>query len=685
MAFVFDIETDGLKLPDITKIHVVSLYDTDTKQYKTFSKHQVPEAIKIMNNQKVIGHNVIKYDIPVIQKFFPEFKPSEVFDTLIVSNLLYPDIYQIDKFTKGLPRKLRGKQSLESWGYRLKILKGEFGKHTDWSTWSPEMAEYCEQDVRVTVSLYEYLLSKDLPWKAIELEQEVAKIIQRQEAYGFYFDVDKAKELYEELLERLHVVEEELQKAFPPKEVITGYYKRNNRKRNIKKGDPKITIEPFNPNSPKQRYERLHEKYGWKPSEFTPTGEPKTSEKVLSELKYPEIPLLLEYMMLSKRLGQLSDGNQGWLKNVGEDHRIHGSVRTIGAATGRMTHSKPNMAQVPAADDKTPYGYECRSLFTVPKGYKLVGMDAKGLELRCLAHYLVPYTGVDAEYIQKIIATDLPKDKDAHSYTKDILGLSERSQAKTFMYAFLYGAGPKLLGQAEDISKTKQLFLSDIQKINKGELEDLGVIKGLFHATQQIDPELYGTTDPNKWIEYVVETLNKYYLHLYEVTKKEVSAKKVVDGRTRRVPIHVTAKEALEICRGWVLRDTFYSKIPGLKKLQDDKAKEASESGRLSTFDDRKLMVRKKSAIFNYLLQSTGAIIMKLALVNLDRMLQDNGLVPGVDYEFVGNIHDEFQIEVKESLAEFVAKASEDAIAAVEANVPLAGEAKIGNNWAETH
>jgi hypothetical protein len=229
------------------------------------------------------------------------------------------------------------------------------------------------------------------------------------------------------------------------------------------------------------------------------------------------------------------------------------------------------------------------------------------------------------------------------------------------------------------------LFLSDIQKINKGELEDLDVIKGLFHATQQIDPELYGTTDPNKWIEYVVETLNKYYLHLYEVTKKEVSAKKVIDGRTRRVPIHVTAKEALEICRGWVLRDTFYSKIPGLKKLQDDKAKEASESGRLSTFDDRKLMVRKKSAIFNYLLQSTGAIIMKLALVNLDRILQDNGLVPGVDYEFVGNIHDEFQIEVKESLAEFVAKASEDAIAAVEANVPLAGEAKIGNNWAETH
>lgn len=680
MAFVFDIETNGLSLPDITKIHVLALYDTEKKEYRVFNKYNVEEGVRLLNGSDAIGHNIVKYDIPVLQKFFPWFEPSGVFDTLIVSTLVYPDIKQVDRYTKGLPRRLHGKQSLESWGYRLKQHKGNFGKTTDWADWSPQMAEYCKQDVKVTKDLYEFLLTKDLPLEAVKLEHEVAKIIKRQEEYGFYFDVSKAEALYEILLTRLHEVEEGLQEIFPPKRIIIGYYKRDNKKRGIKKGDPKITIQEFNPNSSVQRAERLQEKYGWKPTQYTDKGAVVTSEAVLKELDYPEIPALLEYMMLVKRLGQLAEGNQAWLKSIDENNRIHGSVRTLGASTGRMTHSSPNMAQVPAADDKVPYGHECRALFTVPEGYKLVGMDAKGLELRCLAHYLVPYTGSDAEYIQKIIDPNLPKDKDAHSYTKDILGLPSRSEAKTFMYAFLYGAGPKLLGQAEGIEKTKELFLDDIKKINAGN-RDLKVIGGLLHATDTIDEAMLSETDPNEWVYYVKNTLNSYYKRLFEVTNREIS--RTINGK--RVPITVSNKEALEICRGWTLRDLFYSKIPGLKKLQEDKAAEASGNNRISTFDDRTLMIRKKSAIFNYLLQSTGAIIMKKALVNLDRLIQQEGLKPGSDYEFVANVHDEFQIQVKEKYADLVANLSTKALEMVEANIPLAGDAKIGNNWAETH
>ena len=149
-------------------------------------------------------------------------------------------------------------------------------------------------------------------------------------------------------------------------------------------------------------------------------------ETTLAELSHiPEAGLVLEYLTLSKRLGML----RSWIDAVADDGRIHGRVNTCGAITNRMTHSKPNLAQIPS--DK-----EYRECFTVPEGYKLVGVDASGLELRMLAHYMK-----DEKY------TDLILNGDIHTYNQKAAGLATRDQAKTFIYAFLYGAGNEKIGQ----------------------------------------------------------------------------------------------------------------------------------------------------------------------------------------------------------------------------------------------
>ena len=163
-----------------------------------------------------------------------------------------------------------------------------------------------------------------------------------------------------------------------------------------------------------------------------------------------------EYFLLIKRLGQLGDGRQGWLK-VERGGRIHGSCNTNGAVTGRATHAYPNVAQVPSLG--APYGKECRSLFTVGKGNVLVGVDVSGLELRCLAHYMAKYDG--GAYGETVVNGDI------HTVNQKAAGLETRSLAKTFIYAFLYGSGVANLGRlcghgAKEGSQLKARFLKKI-------------------------------------------------------------------------------------------------------------------------------------------------------------------------------------------------------------------------------
>jgi len=160
---IFDLETNGL-LQDMTCIHCLAIYDSDTKETTTYnnqgSKSPIIRGIQRLNDTSVIcGHNIIGFDIPVIKKIYPWFiTPPVVLDTLILSRLIHSDMMSVDKMMNidNMPLKFYGRHSLESYGYRLKEYKGSFCETTDWKEWSPEMEVYLEQDVKVTVKLWNH-------------------------------------------------------------------------------------------------------------------------------------------------------------------------------------------------------------------------------------------------------------------------------------------------------------------------------------------------------------------------------------------------------------------------------------------------------------------------------------------------------------------------------------------------
>ena len=350
--------------------------------------------------------------------------PERIVDTLVLSRLFDPS--------------RQGGHSLRAWGETLGFPKGD---HDDWSRLSEEMIDYCKQDVAVTEAVHQQLVKdmEDFAPECIELEHKVQFAVQQQERNGWVLDQQLANELCATFKEGMNAIEAELQEMFPPivEERIS--------EKTGKRLKDKVTV--FNVGSRQQVAERLATK-GAKWNEKTPSGKPVVDEKTLKENNHvPEAGKVLEYLTLQKRYAQV----HSWLEAVEEDGRVHGRVISNGAVTGRMTHQSPNMAQVPASH--SPYGHECRSCWTVPEGKKLVGFDASGLELRMLAHYMD-----DKEFTNVLLTEDI------HTRNQMAAGLETRPQAKTFIYAFLYGAGDAKIGSvvggsARDGADLKQRFL----------------------------------------------------------------------------------------------------------------------------------------------------------------------------------------------------------------------------------
>lgn len=475
----FDIETNGLYW-DVTKAHCLVIIDQDNNktEYRPYEVQKGAQRLlkALREGDFICGHNVINYDLPVLEKLFDDFKiprkyRPQVIDTLVLARLIYGNIkdYDAPKVRKGLlPGSLYGSQSLKAWGYRLGELKGTYAAtHEDaWAEFNEDMLSYCGQDVVVTKLLYEFLTRFSFPQKAITLEHEAQWLMSQQERNGFPFDIEKAKILERRLEERIGILDAELRckvPAIPDKIFIP---KRDNKTKGYKKGVPIQRYKDFNPNSRQQIEWLITKNYKYKPDneDLYELDRLKIDDITFGFIKDdPKAPKELqelagifeEYLMVSKRLGQLSNGNQAWLKHIKADGRIHGSVNPCGAVTGRATHANPNVAQVPAVN--SPYGKECRELFTVPKGWVQVGVDASGLELRCLAHFMYPYD--HGAYAHEILNGDI------HTANQKAAGLPERSQAKTFIYAFLYGAGDAKIGKivhgdAKDGKRLKKEFLS---------------------------------------------------------------------------------------------------------------------------------------------------------------------------------------------------------------------------------
>ena len=599
MALIFDLETDGL-LDEVTRIHCMVIKDTDSGRVYIGTDHQdygeftVKQALELLCNHPgtIVGHNIIKFDLAVIQKLYPWFKvdTSKVFDTLVATRLIYTNVKDTDNVLlkqEKLPGKLFGSHSLAAWGYRLGNYKGDYDG--GWEAFSQEMLDYNVQDVEVTHSLYQKILAENYAEQSLTLEHQVAWLMAQQERNGFHFDMPKAAALLSTLVQRRGELERELKDYFGSWEVTLPDFvpKVNNKTLGYVKGVPvkKSKIIEFNPSSRDHIADRLITLYGWKPVDFTEGGKPMVDEIVLGKLTYPPCKLLTEYLLVQKRISQLNEGGQAWMK-CERKGKIHGSVNPNGAVTGRATHSYPNISQVPSGS--SAYGPECRELFTVPSGWTLVGADASGLELRCLAHYMAKWDG--GKYAEILLGGDI------HTENQRAAGLDTRNQAKTFIYAFLYGAGDAKIGS-------------------------------------------------------------------------------IVNG---------TASD------GKKLKSKFLRSLPALGRLVDA-VKAAAGRGYLIGLDGRKIYVRSSHAALNTLLQGAGAIVCKQWLVLLEEQLSST-MKHGWDgdYAFCAWSHDEVQIacrtpEIAQHVSQIATACVTKAGEHFDFRCPLAGEAKVGTNWSQTH
>jgi len=443
---VFDIETDGL-YDKVTKVFCIVIYDINREETFAYGPDRIDDALAhLATGDVLIGHNVIFYDVPVLQKLHSFNCKARILDTLICTRLIWPKekLYDLDvQLYPEVPKNYRGMAGLKAWGYRLSDNKIEF---KDFSEYSEEMLVYCKQDVSVTSKLWKHIANQGYPEQALKLEHDFALAINKQIRAGVSFDVDAAIDLVDNLRAREAQLEAELKEIFPPLEHRNWFTpKVNNKTRGYVKGVPfeKIHYEEFNPGSRDQIADRLKAKYGWQPEKTTEKGNPILNDEVLEALPYPEAKPLAEYMLIKKRLGQIADGNNAWLKLVNNDSsRMHGDVVTNGCVTGRCAHRYPNMGQVPAG--YSPYGKECRSLFHAPQGWDMIGIDAKALELRCLAGYLAIYDG--GEYARVVTDPTI----DIHVYNQERFGVATRDISKRLLYAVLYGAGHLKAGSIVD-------------------------------------------------------------------------------------------------------------------------------------------------------------------------------------------------------------------------------------------
>ena len=518
---VLDIETDQL---DASVVNCIVAKNIDTNLVTVFD----PDNMHVFKNwskniEQYIMHNGLSFDAPVLNKLLgTNIKPSQVLDTLILSQLFNP--------------MREGGNGLKAWGDRFKFPKGSiesFAKYTD------ELKKYCIQDVEITHKLYEHLKKegKGFSKSCIDLEHQVRVILDQQEKNGFALDIKKAMLLLGQLSDEANQLEKWAIERFEPTKVEL---------------KTKTKYIPFNIGSRQQIANRLMA-IGWKPKKFTDKGSVIVNEDVLDTIDMPEAKKFSRFFLLQKRVAQI----KSWIESFNDKTgRVHGKVMTLKTITGRMAHNSPNMAQIPAV--RSPYGKECRECWTVGNihTHSIVGTDASGLELRCLAHLMN-----DKQFTDTLLTGDI------HTHNMNMAGLTDRDQAKTFIYAFMYGAGPAKIGQIVGGGSKEGKVLIDrflksmpslkrVRDIVTNTAQKHGVIKG-------IDGRLLRTRSPHSALNTLIQGAGAVVckLWLVNIMKRTTSSNldvKLVASVHDEYQFEVVNKDVQAFCKitKYAMKDT---------------------------------------------------------------------------------------------------------------------------------
>lgn len=623
-------------------------------------ERDIPAALdRLSKADRLIGHNVMRYDLPMLEKVYGWSPPPwvKIADTKVIARLIFPNVMETDGGlikTGRMPPgdKYRGSHSIAAWGYRLGVPK-LFEDITDWSEWTPDMEDRCASDVEVNLALWDRLHADEYSQDAVELEHRIELLVWRMETAGVPFNERRAGALQSVLLERRAEVEPRLVAQFgswlqpvsPNPEKSTIKPKRTGR-RQVILPDGSVTREQywsdvpytklkratFNPKS-HQHIEKQLRKLGWVPTEFTPSGQAKMDENVINAVveRYPEMEGLGQLVMINKRLSQLVEGDQALLKNVQADGRIHAAINPMGTQTGRASHYHPNLSQVPGMD--SPYGPEFRECFEMPPGWALVGADQSGLEGRGLSHYLAAF---DGGAYWKVFSSGDPhwysaralgfvgptEERDKHSTIHTIV----RQGGKRFYYAYIYGA----------------------MEFKCGEI----ILETAAAARAAGDDKLY---------------------RRYFGTSQDPKGDKLLWG---------VGKDA---------RETFARGILGLDRLVEIATGQVRQFGALRGLDGRIIPARALHSALNYLIQNSGAVICKRWGVEAYDEIERRGYRHGWDGDFVFCLwsHDEYQVAARAGLeneiGEILVQKAKEAGEHYKFRVPLDSEYSVGRTWADTH